>query len=280
VTTAGAPEPPRYGSAERWTAGRVVTVVAGAVLLMAATGPLIGGAGLAWADTTQREDGYLWSATDDLATSGYALTVDDITLDTAGEDWVLDEVIGDVRVEVTGAESSTAVFVGVARAADVDRYLTGVGHGRVDRLGPDGGPGAVTEIRGGAPTSLPRDEDLWVAQVQGPGTQTLQWTPSDGDWTVVVMRADGSAGVDVDARAGVTVPALPWLWVGLLVLGGVLAVVGALLVALGVHRARSGPAGSVYPPYAAPPGPIAPPPSPRPAPADVPQVGTTPGNER
>jgi hypothetical protein len=116
--------------------------------------------------------------------------------------------------------------------------------------------------------------------VQGPGTQTLQWTPSDGDWTVVVMRADGSAGVDVDARAGVTVPALPWLWVGLLVLGGVLAVVGALLVALGVHRARSGPAGSVYPPYAAPPGPIAPPPSPRPAPADVPQVGTTPGNER
>jgi hypothetical protein len=280
VTTAGAPEPPRYGSAERWTAGRVVTVVAGAVLLMAATGPLIGGAGLAWADTTQREDGYLWSATDDLATSGYALTVDDITLDTAGEDWVLDEVIGDVRVEVTGAESSTAVFVGVARAADVDRYLTGVGHGRVDRLGPDGGPGAVTEIRGGAPTSLPGDEDLWVAQVQGPGTQTLQWTPSDGDWTVVVMRADGSAGVDVDARAGVTVPALPWLWVGLLVLGGVLAVVGALLVALGVHRARSGPAGSVYPPYAAPPGPIAPPPSPRPAPADVPPVGTTPGSEQ
>ena len=32
------------------------------------------------------------------------------------------------------------------------------------------------------------------------------------------------------ARAGVTVPALPWLWAGLLVLGGVLAVVGFFVI--------------------------------------------------
>jgi hypothetical protein len=263
-----------------WRAGPVLAVVVGATLLLAATGPLIGGAGLAWADTTQREDGYVWSETDDLATAGYALTTDDITLDTAGEEWVVDDVIGDARVEVTAVEPSTDVFVGVARAADVDRYLAGVGHGRVGELGPDGGLGTATGIRGGAPASLPGDEDFWVAQVQGPGTQALQWTPSDGDWTVVVMRADGSAGVDVDARAGVTVPALPWLWAGLLAAGGVLAVVGALLVALGVHRARSEPAGPVHRQHAPPPGLIAPPPSPRPAPADAPQVGTVPGSER
>jgi hypothetical protein len=264
----------------RWSAGPVLAVVAGAILLLAATGPLIGGAGLAWADTTQRQDGYVWSATDDLSTAGYALTTDDVTLDTAGEEWVLGKFIGDVRVEATAAEPATGVFVGVARTADVDRYLAGVGHGRVREIGSDAGLGTTAEIRGGAPASLPGDEDFWAASVQGPGTQTLQWAPSDGDWTVVVMRADGSAGVDVDARAGVTVPALPWLWAGLLVLGGVLTVVGALLVALGVHRARSGSAGPVYPQYAPPPGPVVPPPSPRPAPADAPQVGTTPGSER
>jgi hypothetical protein len=268
----------------RWSAGPVLAVVAGAVLLLAATGPLIGGAGLAWADTTQRQDGYVWSATDDLSTAGYALTTDDVTLDTAGEEWVLGEFIGDVRVEATAAEPANGVFVGVAPTADVDRYLAGVGHGRVREIGSDAGLGTTAEIRGGAPASLPGDQDFWATSVQGSGTQTLQWAPSDGDWTVVVMRADGSAGVDVDARAGVTVPALPWLSAGLLVLGGVLAVVGALLVALGVHRARSGPAGPVYPQYAAPPGPVVSPPSPRPsprpAPADAPQVGTTPGNER
>ncbi|MGY1679946.1 DUF4389 domain-containing protein [Geodermatophilus sp. SYSU D01176] len=279
------PQPPRYRTPERWTAGRVVAVVAGAVLLLAATGPLVGGVGLAWADTSQREDGYVWSATDDLSTAGHALVSDDITLDTTGEEWVVDEFIGDVRVEVTAAEPATEVFLGVARASDVDRYLAGVGHGRVDELGPDGGPGTATEIRGGAPASLPGDEDFWIARAQGTGTQTLQWTPSDGDWTVVVMRADGAAGLDVDARAGVTVPALTWIWIGLLVTGGVLAVVGALLVALAVHGARSGPAGPAYasygPPPAPAPGPAAMPPLPRPAPADTPQVGTTtPGNER
>jgi hypothetical protein len=94
------------------------------------------------------------------------------------------------------------------------------------------------------------------------------------------MRSPSSGDFDRSLVAQVVGLALPWLWAGLLVLGGVLAVVGALLVALGVHRARSGPAGPVYPQYAAPPGPVVPPPSPRPAPADAPQVGTTPGSER
>ncbi|SDO19219.1 DUF4389 domain-containing protein [Geodermatophilus sp. DSM 45219] len=283
-TGAVAPQPPRYDSAERWTAGRVVAVVAGAVLLLAATGPLVGGIGLAWADTAQREDGHVWSATDTLSTSGHALTVDDITLDTAGEEWVVDEVIGDVRVEATAVDPSTGVFVGVARAADVDRYLAGVAHRQVDELDPDAGSGTTGEIRGGPPASPPGQQDFWAARTEGTGTQTLRWTPTDGDWTVVVMRADGSAGVDVDARAGVTVPALTWIWVALLVVGGVLAVAGALLVGLAVHRARPAPPGPAPTRYGPPPwpaaGPAARPPAPRPAPADAPPVGTNPGTDR
>ncbi|SHN86170.1 hypothetical protein SAMN05660350_03891, partial [Geodermatophilus obscurus] len=216
-----------------------------------------------------------------------ALTVDDITLDTAGDEWVVDRFIGDVRVQATAADPATGLFIGMARSADAARYLAGVGHGRVGELGSDGGLGVPSEIPGGAPAALPGDADFWVARTEGTGTQTLQWTPSDGDWTVVVLRADGSAGVDVDARAGVTVPALPWIWSGLLVLGGLLAVVGALLVALAVRSARSGPAGPFSAPYGPPPppaaGPLAAPPAPpapRHAPADAPQAGTTPGTER
>jgi hypothetical protein len=92
------------------------------------------------------------------------------------------------------------------------------------------------------------------------------------------MRADGAAGVDVDVRAGVTVPAVPWLWIGLLSVGGVLVVPGALLVARGVHPARSGPAGprvsAVHPTTR----PIAP--TPRPAPAVYRRSAPTPGIQR
>ena len=50
-------EPPAGG----WSAGRVVTVVLGAVLLFVSTGLLAGGGALLWADQTQRDDGYVWT---------------------------------------------------------------------------------------------------------------------------------------------------------------------------------------------------------------------------
>jgi hypothetical protein len=96
-------------------------------------------------------------------------------------------------------------------------------------------------VQGGAPSAPPGDQDIWVEQASGTGTQVLDWRPRDGDWTVVVMRADGSAGIDVDMRVGATAPALSWLAGGLLAAGIVLGLVGALVVALAVRRAQQGP---------------------------------------
>ncbi|MGY1704816.1 DUF4389 domain-containing protein [Geodermatophilus sp. SYSU D00697] len=278
--------PPQHRPPTSWSAGRVVTVVVGAVLLLTSTGLLAGGAGLAWADTAQREDGYVWAPTEDLSTERYALVAGSFTLDTAGEEWLVDDVLGNARLEVTAEDPATEVFVGVAPSADVRGYLEGVGRRALDAIGPDGTPGGA-DLAGGPPSSPPGGQDIWVAQSQGPGTRTLEWTPADGDWTVVVMRADGSAGIDVEARAGITAPGLPWLWGGLLLAGGVLALVGALLVALAVHRARSGPAGAAsaqpVPPPAPAPAPEVPgagAPAPRSAPASDSAIGTSSGGDR
>jgi hypothetical protein len=99
----------------------------------------------------------------------------------------------------------------------------------------------MQHVRGGAPDTAPGDTDIWTVSTSGPGARTLDWRPADGDWTVVVMRADGGHGVSVDVRAAATAPGLTWLAVGLLATGVVLAAIGALLVALGVHRAQQGP---------------------------------------
>jgi hypothetical protein len=234
------------GGSGRWTAGRVVAVVAGSVLLFLSTGLLTGGAALLWADRTQRDDGYVSSGWTALATDRYAVTSDGVELDTAGADWVIDEFLGTARLEVRPGDDAADLFVGVARTRDADAYLRGVGQARVDELGTgwDGGRTGAAELddrAGGAPPVPPGEADIWVAEVSGTGTQVLDWRPADGTWTAVVMRADGSGGIDVEARVGATAPGLPWMAAALLGTAGLTAVAGGLLVGLGVHRARRGP---------------------------------------
>ena len=260
-----------------WTAGRIVTVVVGAVLLFVSTGLFAGGGALLWADQTQREGAYLWTDPADLSTGRYALTSDSIRLDTDGADWVIDDFLGTARLEVTPADQRDELFVGVADTGDVAAYLSGVGHHALGDLGPPWGgarigPG-MTGVDGGPPEVAPGELDIWVAESTGTGTQTVDWRPEDGAWTVVIMRADGDAGVTVQARAGVTAPGLSWLAGGLLAAGAVLALVGALLVVLAVraatHRPSTGAAPGWVPP--APRGPVG---SAAADPARVPGPGT------
>jgi len=144
----------------------------------------------------------------DVATGRYAVTSEDVELETDGSNWVIDDVLGTARLEVRSADGhGTEIFLGVARTPDAQEYLRGVGQARLDEIGPGWnggrmGPGSMDDIAGGAPADPPVDSDIWVAETSGPGTQVLDWRPADGNWTVVVMRADGARGIDVEARAG------------------------------------------------------------------------------
>ncbi|MGY2002670.1 DUF4389 domain-containing protein [Blastococcus sp. SYSU DS1024] len=264
--------PPR----STWTAGRVVSVVVGAVLLFTATGLLGSGGALLWADQAGRDDGYLWTPTAELGTDGYALVSNSIRLDTAGQEWVMDEFLGTARLDVTAADPGTEVLIGVAPTSAVESYLSGVAHRVVEEIGttwPSDQPTVErsTDVAGGAPERSPGELDIWAAQASGTGTQTLTWRPADGSWTVVIMQADGEPGVTVEAQAAATVPALTWISIGLLAAGGVLLAVGVLLVALAVHRAHRYPPSDALPAHGPPP-PSPPPPAPSPA---GPGVGST-----
>ncbi|MEU2348472.1 DUF4389 domain-containing protein [Modestobacter sp. NPDC049651] len=231
------------GRPRGWTAGRVVALVAGALLVLVSTAPLAAGTGLLVADATHREGDWLVSPASTVSTGRYALVSDRVVLETAGADWVLDDLVGRVRVQATPTDGSTPLFVGIAPSAEADRWLAGVGQRMVtgDRMwdGWTSGMGRMTtDLAGGPPSSAPTQASIWAAQTSGPGAQRLTWTPRDGDWTVVVMRADGAAGVSADVRLAATVPALRAVSIGLLAGGALLLVVGGLLVALAVQRAH------------------------------------------
>jgi hypothetical protein len=235
----------------------VIAVVVAVLLLLPGLGLLVGGGVLLWADLGGRTDGYVFSQTDDFSTEGYALSSERIDLAT-GADWVpLSAALGAARAEVTAADPGTAIFVGVAPVAEGSAYLAGVQHSVINDLGT----GATDEVpvAGGAPATPPGEQDFWAAQVSGTGTQRLDWEPAQGDWLFVVMNADGSAGVAMDARIGATVPALTGIAWGVLGAGLFLLLVGVLVLVLAVRRPR---VAAVYAP-----SPSAPPWSP-PAPVD------------
>jgi len=74
-------------------------------------------------------------------------------------------------------------------------------------------------------------------QASGVGGQEMVWAPAPGDWTLVVMNADGSRPVVADLSFGATAPGLSALWSALLGVGGASLVVGALVVALALRSA-------------------------------------------
>lgn len=138
-----------------------------------------------------------------------------------------------VRIRATPADPRSAVFVGIGPTADVTRYLTGVRHAVITDFGRSG-----SRIIGGTgPASAPASERFWVASTSGPGARTLLWNSAKGEWTVVVMNADGRPGIDVRADAGATMPALLWIAVGMLAAGGVSLIGGGLLIGGAVRRA-------------------------------------------
>ncbi|MGH3102046.1 MAG: hypothetical protein ACRDPU_13745, partial [Thermoleophilia bacterium] len=87
----------------------------------------------------------------------------------------------------------------------------------------------------------PAEKSFWAVTTQGRGTQTLDWRVQDGDWSVVVMNADGSRGVAADVRAGAKLPFLDELGVSALGAGGGLLIGAIVLTVLGMRSPR-GPA--------------------------------------
>ena len=236
---AGPPSPPPRGAG--WTAGRVVSLVVGCVVLALSAGLGIGGLALGAVDLTQRDqDGFLSSSPERIGSQAWAVTTSSIQVEMPR--WVSDEVLGDLRV--TAASSDGPVFLGIARTSDVQAYLADVGHSEIVGFTggyqwwgdwyDDGTP--VYDVEPGArPAVPPTASDIWTATASGSGEQVLQWEPRTGDWSVVLMNADGSRPVSADVTAGAEVPHLGTVAL-VMVANGVVALALGLALVLGAVR--------------------------------------------
>jgi len=204
--------------------GRIVAVsVAGllALLLIAS-----GGAGI-WARYGASDHGWITSGTHRYAASGRAIVSGSLDADGI-PNWLV------AKARITASsDSGRPLFVGVARTADVDRYLAGVAHSTVEDV--NFGPFDATYSTAGGTVVPPRpaSQTFWAKS----GTPTASWKIRNGHWRVVVMNADASPGVVADAKVGVTIRGALPIAFSLLGVGLALA---AAAVAIGVGGRRNG----------------------------------------
>lgn len=242
-----APTPPPTAAAP-WSAGRILTIVGASLLILVGSGVGLGGVALTAVDASRDNGGQL--------TAGQIVNTQDVAAQLGPVDlswsrpvgWTPGSALGRVQVTSRPLDSDTAIFIGIGPDAQVAQYLSGVA---TDQLLL---PGASSTGRSGAPSGRPlappATQTFWAASAVGPGTQSFTWDSTPGSWRLVVMNADGTAGVRTALTVGADAPVLPVIARVLLTVGGLLLLVGVAVVVIAVQTRRTAapsPSGPVTP---------------------------------
>jgi hypothetical protein len=217
----------------------IALVVGGALASLFAAGILAVGGLALWGDSQKDSDGYLSTDTHQFEAGTRALATENLDIDLDGAGWVLDDSdLGKVRLEADSNDGKP-LFVGIARTGDVDDYLRGVAHTTLTDVDTSPFEASYDDHRGDRSPAAPAASGIWAASQHGSGKQTLNWEIEDGDWSVVVMNADGSAGVDADISTGAKVPFLDELGWSAIGSGSFVLIVGVALMVMGIRRPGS-----------------------------------------
>ena len=229
---------PPVAPRRRKSAGRIAALVAGGLAAFAALLMLAAGGALLWGNAQKDHDGYLHTGTDRFHTRTAAIATDNLDVETGGaSDLLGHDLFGKVRVR---AESHTGkpVFVGIARTADVDRYLRGTSHAIVTDVDTSPFKAEYRTVPSARRPARPAEQSFWAASARGNGRQQVTWKVRDGNWSVVVMNADASPRVDTGISGGADLPWLDeagWATVGA---GVLIALMAAGLILVGTRAPR------------------------------------------
>ena len=209
---------------------RVVLFVLGGVLLVIGLLAGIGGGALmALFGTNDTVD----SGVQQVSTPTRALVSPASSIhDTSG----VQTAFGSVRLRITATPAGAGqhIFLGIAPASAVDRYLSGVSHDVATDVSVDPFRLTLAHHGGTATPPPPGSQSFWVAQASG-NHPTLTWTVTSGSYRVVVMNTDAAAPVAFAVGLDLTIPHLFAIGLGLLIGGIVLIVIAIALIVLGAR---------------------------------------------
>lgn len=218
--------------------GRTTLVVVGAVLALVGFGAVVAGSVVLWSYGTQRDaGGFVLGGANQYDSSGYALTSTAVDFHAKPDElvWLRGSDLTAVRINAARTDGGP-VFVGLAPRVDVDRYLRGVAHDRVTEVRLVPFDVRYDEVMGGHQPELPTHVGFWARSAAGRGTQQLTWQVQPGQWSLVVMNADGRAGVAAEVSVGVKSPVVLPTAVSVASLGITILSLGVGLLLIATRR--------------------------------------------
>lgn len=220
------------------SAGRIVLLVFGIIVIVIAIGLVIAGSGALWVNSALTDDeGYYTTKSLRLERGSYAIITEPAEVDL-GSAWAWDwSKLVSFKVEGRNTDPSKGVFIGVGEEQDVLSYLNDVEYDEIIDFRIDPDEFSYWNHPGTERPAPPTAQTFWSESAYGSGEQSVEWTLESGTWTLVLMNEDGSQGVDLRGVVGVQIPWVFGLGLGLLIGGIVALILGALMVFLSVRRA-------------------------------------------
>lgn len=225
------------------TAGRIVSLFFGGLLLAIGIALVLGGGTLVGIDLTYTDEtGYLALPPTHLERDTYAVVA---PLKIEGEWMWWYRNPSTVRVTVTPTGAERPVFIGIASRQSIDAYLSDVSYAEIKEFRFQRADERkqsylkYTDHIASSPPEAPSEQTFWQATATGPDTEVLSWTLEPGDWSLVLMNVDGARGINVMGSLAVRAPWLLGAGIGILAAGFVIGAAGLLIVLLVARRTRA-----------------------------------------
>ncbi len=205
--------------------GHTVAAVVGGIVALLATCLIVAGASLLWLDGERDADGYFTTGPHAVSSPTFAISSAGLEVVEDAPRWLFDqERLGTIRIRAIDSEK--ALFIGVAGTDSVLRFLNDVPHEVATGVGTDPFDVATRQSIGSRAPGTPVNARLWVASTVVDGSGEVEWDVEPGRWAIVVMNADGSAGIDARFELGAKVGFLVPVGVGFTVGGALLLMIG------------------------------------------------------
>lgn len=219
------------------SAGKIVLLVFGIIVLLLSVGLVLGGGALLWANSALTDDeGFYTTRFVRVDRDSNAIVTEPADIDL-GAAWIWDwSNLVTFKVKGYNDDPSKQIFMGIAEESDLDTYLYDVEYDEITEFSIHPYEIDYRYHPGSSRPTAPSSQTFWTSSAHGPGTQSVEWTLETGTYSLVLMNDDGSAGLDLRVAVGAKVPLIFGTGVGFLIGGIVGLIIGFLMVFLAVRR--------------------------------------------